>query len=134
MRDDAWLLERFEILWRTLFPDLERKNIVHIKFKGQWKTKFGHIRMLKTKDTEIVINILLADERIPETIIDLTIAHEIVHYLHGFQSPHPRRYTHPHAGGVVTRELRKRGFTYLLRQEKEFLKQWPALYSELTRR
>lgn len=133
MRDDEWLMQRLEHLWLLLFLDIERKNTVRIRFKGKWKNKFGHIRMLPTKDTEIVINSLFRDERVPEGIIDATIAHELVHYMHGFQSPHERRYKHPHAGGVVTRELRRRGFGHVMAEERVFIRrQWPSLYAQLT--
>lgn len=132
MRDQKWLKERLEQMWILLFPDIERKNTVLIRFKGRWKHKFGHIKMLQNRNTEIVVNALLADERVPEGMIDATIAHELVHYMHGFQSPHPRLYRHPHAGGIVTRELKKRGFGHILSFEREFLrKDWQRIHKEL---
>ena len=51
-------------------------------------------------------------ELIPEYVIDTTVAHELVHYMHGFFSPHQRLYKHPHKGGIVTKELKKRGFDF----------------------
>jgi len=132
MRDDVWLAEKLNQMWELLFLDVERKNNVVIRFKGRWKNKFGHIKRLKNKDTEIVINGLFKDERIPEFVIDTTIAHELAHYSHGFQSPHPKRYKHPHAGGVVTRELINRGFGHMIKKEKEFMKRlWPRIFREL---
>jgi len=132
MRDDEWLAERLDQIWKLLFPELERKNNVVIRFKGRWKNKFGHIKRLKNKDTEIAINGLFKHSNIPEYIIDTTIAHELVHYSHGFQSPFPRKYKHPHAGGVVSRELHKRGFGHMMRREKDFVKrQWPRIFKEL---
>lgn len=129
MRDDQWLVQRLEHLWLLLFSDVERKNTVRIRFKGRWKNKFGHIKMLPTKETEIVINSLFKDERVPEGIIDATIAHELVHYMHGFSSPHKRQYKHPHAGWIVTRELRRRGFGHVMTEEREFMRrEWPQLY------
>ncbi|MBI5798271.1 hypothetical protein HZA98_05225 [Candidatus Woesearchaeota archaeon] len=133
MRDDQWLTERLDHMWGLLFPDIERKNTVVIRFKGRWKNKFGHIKMLQNKNTEIVVNSLFAHELVPEGMIDGTIAHELVHYMHGFQSPHQRLYKHPHAGGIVNRELRKRGFGHVLALEKDFLKKdWLKIYQELT--
>ena len=132
MRDDQWLRERLDQMWFLLFPDIERKNTVVIRFKGKWKNKCGHIKMLKNKDTEIVVNSLFAHEKVPEAMIDATIAHELVHYMHGFQSPYQRLYTHPHAGGIVTRELKKRGFGHILAFEKKFLrKDWQNIHKEL---
>jgi len=132
MRDDQWLAQRLDQIWLLLFPEVERKNTVLIRWKGRWKNKFGHIRMLPSKDTEIVVNMLFKDERVPEGVIDATIAHELVHYMHGFSSPHERKYKHPHAGGIVTRELKKRGFGHVMVLEREFVKKdWIPLYREL---
>ena len=132
MRDDQWLKDRMENIWRTIFSDVEKKNNVSIRFKGRWKNKFGHIKLLKTKDTEIVVNSLFKHEIVPEGVIDATIAHELVHYCHGFCSPLERKYKHPHAGGIIRHELRKRGFEYMMKMEKEFVKkQWVEIYKEL---
>ena len=132
MRDDQWLTERLNQIWDMLFLDTERKNNVVIRFKGRWKNKFGHIKRLRNKDTEIAINGLFKDEKIPEYIIDSTIAHEVVHYSHGFQSPLPRIYKYPHAGGIVRKELLKRGFGHMISKEREFVKrEWPRIFKEL---
>ncbi len=132
MRDENWLKTRTDQIWQLLFPDVPKLNHVKTRFKGKWKNKFGHIKRLKSQDTEIAINGLFKEEIIPEYIIDLTIAHELIHYSHGFSSPLPRKYKHPHAGGVVTRELKARGFEHLLRKEKQFVKNdWIKIYKTL---
>ena len=132
MRDKVWLENRMNQIKDMLFPDLEFKNQVSIRFKGKWKNKFGHITMLKDRSTEIVINSLFSNQDIPEYIIDLTIAHELSHYLHGFHSPLERKYKHPHKGGVVTKELVKRGFGYLVKRERYFIKnEWVRIYKRL---
>ena len=131
MRDDNFLNEKLDQIWQSLFPDVERKNNVTIRFKGKWRNKFGHIKLLKNKDTEIVINGLFKDPRIPDYIIYLTIAHELVHYMHGFNSPLERKYKHPHKGGIVNRELKKRGLNYFIALEREFVKkEWSNLLKE----
>ena len=132
MRDQLWLEQRLQQIWNLLFPDTPKKNTVKIVFKGKWKNKFGHIKRLRNKDTEIAVNSLFQDYLVPEYVIDITIAHELTHYAHGFHSPLPRLYKHPHKGGVVTKELKKRGFAHLLRKEKYFVKkEWPVLYERL---
>ncbi len=132
MRDDEWLQQRLDQIWLLLFPEVERKNRVIIRWHGKWKNKFGHIKMLRSKETEIVINAYFKDERIPEGVIDATIAHELIHYMHGFQSPHKQQYKHPHAGGIVTRELKRRGFGHVMALEREFIKnKWLPIYKEL---
>ena len=131
MRDNKWLNERLNNIWGLLFPELPKKNRVVIKFKGKWKNKFGHIKRLKNKDSEIAINSIFKDERIPEYLIDLTIAHELIHYMHGFNSPFKQQFKYPHQGGVVERELTKRGFGHLKTKEKEFIKkEWEKIYPD----
>src|SRR3989338_2381140 len=130
MRDDAWLKERLDAIWNLLFSDIERRNVVHVRFKGKWKNKFGHIKRLKNKDSEIAINGIFKSEIVPEFIIDVTIAHELVHYMHGFNSPHEKMFSHPHKGGVVDKELVRRGFGHLLRNEKQFFKnEWINIFN-----
>ena len=80
MRDDAWLQLRFNQIWSLFFPEVEKKN-VYICWKGKWKNKFGHIKDAKNGLTEIAINTLFKDLRVPEDMIKLTIAHEIVHVI-----------------------------------------------------
>jgi len=128
MRDDKFLEKRLDAMWEMLFPEVPRKNEVIIRFKGKWKNKFGHIKRIKDK-SEIVINGLFKDEIVPEYIIDLTIAHELIHYMHGFNSPLPRQYKNPHKGGIVTKELKKRGFSHLIKKENLFVKkEWKDIY------
>ena len=131
MRDNKWLEERLKQMWELLYPDIPRQNTVYVRFKGRWKNKFGHITS-KGKDSEIVINGLFKNDLVPEYIIDITLAHELAHYAHGFHSPLPRKYKYPHKNGVVDKELVKRGFGHWVRKEKTFLKkEWPFLYKNL---
>jgi len=130
MRDDLWLQLRFDQMWTLFFPDVERKD-VGIRWMGTWKNKFGHIKRRK-HGSEIVINKLFKDMRVPEDIIKLTIAHEITHYMHGFQSHLPQQYDHPHQGGVVDKVLKEKGFGYALKMEKKWYREkWLPLYKEL---
>src|SRR3989344_1301559 len=130
MRDDTWLQTRFDQIWNLFFPDVEKKN-VFVRWKGRWKNKFGHIKKTNGR-TEIAINSLFRDPRVPEDIIKLTMAHEIVHYMHGFHSHLPRQHSHPNAHGVVDRELINKGFGYAMKNEKKWVKEvWWNLYKEL---
>ena len=130
MRDDAWLQNRFDQIWTLFFPEVEKKN-VSIRWKGKWKNKFGHIKDTK-KGTEIAINTLFKDLRVPEDMIKLTIAHEIVHYSHGFHSHLPKLFKHPHQGNVVDKVLIEKGFRYAIKKEKVwFKKEWQELFKEL---
>ena len=131
MRDEEWLNQRFEQIWQLFFPDVEKKN-VYIRWKGNWKNKFGHITKTKKGQTEIAINKIFKNLQVPEDVIKLTIAHEIVHYSHGFYSHLPKLHKYPHQGGIVEKELKKRGFTYMLKKEKQWQRnEWYKLYKEL---
>ncbi len=133
MRDQSVLQERFEQILYLFFPDLIKKNKIIVKFRGRSKHKFGHIKRLKDKNTEIVVNSLFRSPYVPLYVIDLTIAHELVHYLHGFQSPLPKQFKYPHQGGVVRKELIKRGLKEHLRLESKFVKdEWPKIFTALT--
>ena len=131
MRDDVWLKDRLESIWGLLYSDVPKLNNVNVRFKGRWKNKFGHIKKIKD-DSEIVVNGLFKNEIIPEYMIDITLAHELAHYAHGFNSPLEKKYKHPHKGGVVTKELTKRGFDKMIKKEKMFFKnEWPKIYEEI---
>jgi hypothetical protein len=131
MRDNFFLQKRLEEVWETSFWDVPKLNKVSIIFKGKAKWKFGHIESIG-KDTKIVINSLFRSEIVPQYIIDLTIVHELIHYAHGFHSPLQRRFKYPHQGGVVRKELVKRGYGELFKSEKKwFKKEWPHLYDVL---
>jgi len=133
MRNDEWLFERMNQIWDLLFNDSPKKNIVKARFKGRWKNKFGHIRELKDGSTEIIVNGHFKHEEVPDFILDLTIAHEIVHYIHGFNSPYPKRFKYPHQGNIVNRELKKRGFGHLIKKEKPWVKNdWPKILTYLS--
>ena len=130
MRDDAWLQGRFDQIWQLFFPDVEKKDI-SIRWKGSWKNKFGHISR-KEGQSQIVVNRLFKDPRVPEEVVKLTIAHEIIHYAHGFHSHLPKQFNHPHKGGVVNKELKRRGFGYALKFERDWVKkEWWPLYQEM---
>lgn len=132
MRDDNFLRTRLGQIWFLLFDEVPKLNNVIINFKGKSRNKFGHIKKVG-KDTEIAINSLFKFEIIPEYIVDLTIAHELIHYMHGFNSPLAKKYKHPHKGGIVTKELKKRGFDKMLKKEKMWFKyEWPKIYKFLS--
>lgn len=125
MRDDNWLLSRLDHLWSAYFADIPQINPVHIRFGRFARLRFGSIKMHpKTKKTYITITGMFRDEKIPAGVVDHTIAHELCHYAHGFSSPHSRLHRFPHEGGVVTRELEKRGLIHLVRVYKEWIKEY----------
>jgi len=119
-----------EHIWQCYFSDVPRQNLVEIAYCRPWKSRLGLIRMtLDGTKSFIGINSLLQLERVPEYVLTTTIAHELTHYAHGFGSPLPRLYEHPHANNVVERELERRGLGNFLRKCDEWIdKYWFPFY------
>ena len=137
MRDNKYLENLLYDLWDNHFCDVSRKNLVVIKFGKYSKRQLGSIKLankytkikglmrkrkeeLEVQDeksvTVITVTRYFQNEIVPEFVIRATIAHELCHYTHGFQSPLEKRFDHPHRGNVIKKELAKRD---LLDQEKE---------------
>jgi hypothetical protein len=117
-------------IWQYYFTDCLRMNEVVIDYCYPWKSRLGLIRLsLDTTLTYIGINSLLQLSEVPEYVLVTTIAHEMVHYLHGFGSPLPRRYKHPHANRVVERELEQRDLGQYLHSCNEWIDNyWYSFY------
>lgn len=132
IRDQQWLQNRLKTVWQSGFFDVVPRNRIEIKFGRIARTRLGSIRMSRDRAvSKILINRLFVLEHIPEEIVDATIAHELVHYLHGFSSPFEQKYCSPHAGGVVTKELKQRGFGDALAFQRKWLKtHWGPLVRE----
>ncbi len=142
-RDITYLEETMFQLWDNHFSDVPRKNLVLIHFGKYSSRRLGSIKwadrntrikslLRKKKDflkiddderiTVITVTKYFEDKYIPDHVVDLTIAHEMVHYAHGFHSPLPKLYSLPHQGGVVKKELQKRGLGDMLKRSDEWLK------------
>jgi len=130
-------------IWEDHFNDIPRKNSVLIKFGRRSKRQLGSIKwvrnstkvktLLRQKGDEmkgqddrrvslITITALYQNLRVPEYIVKETIAHEMIHYAHGFFSPIKKIYSHPHQGGLIRREMEERGLGELHRRSKKWLK------------
>jgi hypothetical protein len=128
MRDEKWLFAKLDEVWDNYFSDIPQENDVRIIWGRRARTRLGSIkagekRAGKHPETIITINSLLKDRKIPEYVVVGTIAHELSHYAHGFHSPLERKHSNPHAGGVVTKELKNRGLEKIYRAQKKWLKE-----------
>lgn len=132
-------------IWEKYFPDVPRKNLVVIKFGKYSKRQLGSIKranentkikrlLQKYKDlldiqddksiSVITITRYFQREDIPEYIIVSTIAHELCHYTHGFNSPLPKQFAYPHQGGIVNKEMDRRGLRDIRLETKRWLKKY----------
>ena len=117
-------------IWLEYFSDIPCVNDVKIAYCHPWKRRLGLIRLSVDGATSFIgINKLLQHHYVPEYVLITTIAHELTHYAHGFGSPLPRPYEHPHANNVVDRELERRGLGEYAHQSDAWIdKQWFAFY------
>ncbi len=133
-RDNTWLAERLEYIWSNHFADVERVTPIKISFGRRSYRRLGSIALKKgyfdgqiTVYSNVIISSLLTESEVPTQIIDQIIAHELVHYVHGFGSELPRKLRHPHQGGVIMREFQKRGVWELYRVYQSWMKAyWPS--------
>lgn len=126
MRDNNYLHERLDHIWDRYFSDIEQTNDVIIKFGKKARNRLGSIKQdrgAKENPTTITITAFFKDENIPDFIVDSVIAHEMVHYAHGFASPHEKRFDNPHAGGIIKKEMLERGLDDLFILQKKWLKE-----------
>jgi len=124
-RDNKWLRDRLKYLWQRYFSDVPIVNKITIKFGRPTRTRLGSIkpgRKLGNEHSIITINGHFTNLEIPEFVVDAVIAHEFMHYAHGFASPHEKAFSHPHKGGVVDWDLKERGLDDILKLEKKWLK------------
>jgi hypothetical protein len=130
-RDARWLRDEVDDIWRRYFADVPRVNAVEVAFRRPWMRRLGVISLSEDESTtRIGVNSLLAHNDAPYCLTLITVAHELVHYGHGFGSPLPRRYAHPHRGGIVPRELRSRGLTDELEEYGGWIQQhWWSFYA-----
>lgn len=114
LRDNNWLLSRLDLIWSKYFSDVNQANPIQIKFGRYSKYRLGSIKLEKKSNrSTVTVTSMFKDKSIPSKVVDHTIAHELVHYAHGFSSKRTRLHKYPHAGGVVQREMEERGVGYL---------------------
>lgn len=122
IRDNNWLLSRLDSVWSAYFADVKQTNPVNIKFGRYSKYRLGSVKFNRqTKRSLITITAMFKGQNIPQEVIDHTIAHELIHYAHGFSSTRTRLHKYPHAGGVVNKEMRVRGMDYLIKGYKDWI-------------
>lgn len=138
MRNNIWLEKILAEVWHDHFADVSKENQVYIVFGRKARRRLASIRQFsrhdKNSNTKILVTGHFQDERVPEEIVKVTIAHELCHYAHGFASPLPKFFRFPHRGDVVDAELRKRGLGDILKFQEQWLKDvWSSIVGESAR-
>jgi hypothetical protein len=133
-------------LWDDHFSDVPRKNLVLIMFGKYARRQLGCIKLAnnntkvkgllrkKLDDYEIqddksisviIVTRYFQEDFIPDFVVRSTIAHELCHYTHGFNSPLEKLFDKPHQGNIVKKELKKRGLLgEYIRAEKWLKENW----------
>lgn len=135
MRTNDWLADKLSGVHGTYFADISVNNRLFTRFGRLSRTRLGSIIAKPDPNftlpvTYITITGFFRDESVPDYVIEATLAHELAHYAHGFHSPLPKRYSHPHRGNIVGKELLARGAYHLVEQQEVWLK---AEYASLLR-
>lgn len=134
-RDNRWLLSRLDHLWSNYFEDVTQDNPIFIKFGRYSKLRLGSIKLEKRSGRSyITITGMFKNAKIPTEVIDHTLAHELVHYTHGFSSKKVRLHKYPHAGGIVDKEMRRRGMGYLIKAYRTWVKDYRKSFSSSNER
>ncbi|MGI5898097.1 MAG: hypothetical protein ACOX6Q_02965 [Candidatus Dojkabacteria bacterium] len=141
MRNNNYLENLLYELWENHFCDVPRKNFVLIKFgkyskrqlgsislahdrskiKGLMKKKLDEYMIQDNKSISIItITRYFRNEIVPEFVVRATIAHELCHYAHGFNSPLEKKFKKPHQGNIINKELRDRD----LLEEQKLADKW----------
>lgn len=125
IRDNDWLLSRLEYLWLSFFNDVTEVNPLIIRFGRHSKFRLGSIKLdRRSNRSYMTITGMFKNPKIPIEIVDHTIAHELVHYAHGFSSKRVRLHRYPHAGGIVQKEMKKRGMENLIKAYRSWMKEY----------
>ncbi len=142
MRNDLWLTNRLIYIWKTHFSDIEDGNEIKVRFGRHNRTRLGSIA-IREKDKEnrrilknklkylephqvvsiITINGYFQNPDIPEKIVDAILAHEFCHFVYGFNSMRKRNHRYPHAGGIIDKELTRRGLGEDIKFQKKWIKE-----------
>ncbi|MBU2595279.1 hypothetical protein KJ713_00375 [Patescibacteria group bacterium] len=127
MRHNKWLKKIAQEIWHKYFADISPTNDLRVKFGKRARWQLGCIRqsLKKGSPSIVTINGYFKNEIVPQYVIESILAHEFVHYLTGFSSSRPKLFRYPHRGGIINREMRRRGLVEIEKKQKEWIdKNW----------
>jgi hypothetical protein len=125
MRNNKWLKSIAQDIWLKYFHDISPTNDLRVKFGKRARWQLGCIRQgLKVRSPSIVtINGYFKNPLVPQYVVESILAHEFIHYLAGFSSSRPKLFRYPHRGGIINREMRRRGLEEIERKQKKWIKE-----------
>lgn len=125
MRNNIWLKKIAQAVWFKYFHDISPTNDLRVKFGKRAKWQLGCIRQNTKKGSPsiVIINGYFKNTLVPQYVVESILAHEFVHYLCGFSSSKPQLFRYPHRGGIINREMRKRGLGNIEEKQKKWVKE-----------
>ncbi len=127
MRDAKWLDDTLVSIWEQHFSDVTKSNPILIRFGRKSGRRLGSIVLVDDSISRITITGIFMDESVPEYVVHETIAHELIHYIHGFSSKMKKTFKYPHQGGIIQKEMELRGLGEIHEKSKQWMrKYWHA--------
>jgi len=128
-RNSEWLKERLTLLWDLYFRDAPLGYPIQVDFGRAARTRYGSI-FNEGRQCRIRVNGLFADPEVPVFVVDATLLHELVHYIHGYGSGLPKLHSSPHRGRVIEAEMERRGCLHIEEAAAVWRNQhWDDFYS-----
>ncbi len=129
LRDSQWLEQRVKHIWDTYYSDGPSGYPIRVRFGPKARYRYGSIYS-RGEACYVLVNALFAHPDVPEYVVDATLAHELAHYVHGYGSGLRKLHAHPHRGGVVDKEMEKRGCLFLEVKASEWRRtRWQDFYT-----
>ncbi|TSC92093.1 MAG: hypothetical protein CEN92_136 [Candidatus Berkelbacteria bacterium Licking1014_96] len=129
-RDNKWLKNIAQNIWHKYFADISPTNDLRVKFGQRARWQLGCIRQSRKKNSPSVVTIngYFKNPVVPQYVVESILAHEFVHYLHGFSSSRPRHFRYPHRGDIIKKEMKRRGLAEIEQKQKEWIdKNWKKI-------
>jgi hypothetical protein len=144
MRNNKWLKKIAQDIWFKYFSDISPTNDLRVKFGKRAKWQLGCIRQgIKEQSlirrwrqasspamtnrlsspSVVTINGYFKNPVVPQYVIEAILAHEFIHYLSGFSSSRPRLFRYPHRGGIIDKEMKRRGLKEIEKKQKKWVKE-----------
>jgi hypothetical protein len=139
MRNNKWLKSIAQEIWFKYFSDISPTNDLRVKFGKRARWQLGCIRQSlkggfaprahpEGSPSIVTINGHFKNPLVPQYVVESILAHEFIHYLAGFSSSRPKLFRYPHRGGIIGREMRRRGLDEIERKQKEWIdKNWKKI-------
>lgn len=140
-RNNKWLKKVAQNIWFKYFHDISPVNDLRVKFGKRARWQLGCIRQSRPRGSGpsqgnpsiVTINGYFRNETVPQYVVESILAHEFIHFLSGFSSSNPRLFRYPHRGGIIKKEMKRRGLEEIERKQKIWIEEnWNKIINKDT--